>query len=115
MNYTLPSPSGHRLSETPPAFHRLTSSLEDQIENTVSQVQTPPLPDPASQPSSFREDTSRAKQTSLEDWDVDAVANWLQSVGLNNVVSNFVGKSCDEHTLRFFSKHRLPLSLRLTT
>ncbi|KAI8988852.1 hypothetical protein BDB01DRAFT_783364 [Pilobolus umbonatus] len=55
------------------------STLEDEIEDTLTQIQLPRTPDRSS---------NTIKKP--EHWDMDQVAEWLNSVGLGSVASNFI-------------------------
>lgn len=74
MNYTSPEKPGIAEEQFMPSPHLSSrssgSTIEEEIDHALSQLQV----------------TNRT-----ENWDVQQVSDWLKSVGLDSVSSNFIG------------------------
>lgn len=76
---------------TPPVSNAHT--LEDQIDRAISQVSSTPTSSLVSQPAAPPPlGAPPPAPTNPEAWSIDEVADWLRSVGLENVVDIFIGK-----------------------
>lgn len=57
----------------------------------MQQAQPPPSVPPPTPPEAKAANAGANKGSNPEDWSIDQVAEWLQSVGLSNVADNFIG------------------------
>lgn len=64
------------------------STIEDEIDDALSQLQSVTMTTTATTPDIIVNDKDTNK---VESWDVDQVADWLKSVGLDSVSRNFIG------------------------
>lgn len=73
---------------------RPTSSnvTPDECQESKHHVVTETQPTTTFHPPQPSESTTRIMTTRPEVWSVDQVADWLRSVGLDNVAGQFVGK-----------------------
>lgn len=70
------------------------STIEDEIDDALSQLQNATMTTAATTPDITVHDASKGSSTrKVESWDVDQVAEWLKSVGLDSVSRNFIGES----------------------
>lgn len=68
------------------------STIEEEIENALSQLQVASdVP---------RNDHKSSNEIKVENWDVERVADWLKSVGLDSVSTNFIGNT-NAHTKKY--------------
>ncbi|KAL7308130.1 hypothetical protein PS15m_012024 [Mucor circinelloides] len=63
------------------------STIEDEIDDALSQLQSATMATTATTPDIIVNDKDTNK---VESWDVDQVADWLKSVGLDSVSRNFI-------------------------
>ncbi|EPB89725.1 hypothetical protein HMPREF1544_03388 [Mucor circinelloides 1006PhL] len=63
------------------------STIEDEIDDALSQLQSVTMTTTATTPDIIVNDKDTNK---VESWDVDQVADWLKSVGLDSVSRNFI-------------------------
>lgn len=125
MNYTTAVKPSSSTDSSPPTSDssRETSkvhdedrfTLENEIDNAISHVNSsmiasPPQPPPSAPPPSTPPlmpppngsppppppPSSSSFVNNPEDWNMDQVADWLKSVGLGNVSNIFIGKSYEQ-------------------
>ncbi|KAI8140116.1 hypothetical protein BJV82DRAFT_581407 [Fennellomyces sp. T-0311] len=112
MNYTSqnkPAPLSTTPALSPAHSSSGSNTLEDEIDNAITHVSTnliapstsspaaymhqpqpPPAGSPPPPPATPTPAPSSSSSTKTEDWTIDQVAEWLHSVGLDNVSANFV-------------------------
>ncbi|GAN10492.1 conserved hypothetical protein [Mucor ambiguus] len=66
------------------------STIEDEIDDALSQLQNAAMVTTATAPDIAVHDASKGSTQKVESWDVDQVADWLKSVGLDSVSKNFI-------------------------
>lgn len=69
------------------------STIEDEIDDALSQLQNATMTSTATTPDIMVHNASKCSTQRVESWDVDQVADWLKSVGLDSVSGNFIGES----------------------
>lgn len=69
------------------------STIEEEIENALSQLQVASDVVPMNHSEAFKSSNNHnSNEIKVENWDVERVADWLKSVGLDSVSTNFIGK-----------------------
>lgn len=87
---SLPQLSANTYMPSPHLSSRSSgSTIEDEIDDALSQLQSATITSTAATPDITLNDINNT--TKIESWDVDQVADWLKSVGLDSVSRNFIG------------------------
>lgn len=92
---TLEDQINNTISEVMPDARATAPKSSRQMTATVTQLQYPPpgSPPPPPPPLISPSTSSRHLSGKPEDWTIEQVTDWLQSVGLDNVTQTFIGES----------------------
>lgn len=90
---SLPQLSANTYMPSPHLSSRSSgSTIEDEIDDALSQLQSATITSNTITPDIILNDINNTtKAAKIENWDVDQVADWLKSVGLDSVSRNFIG------------------------
>jgi hypothetical protein len=105
----LQTPSQHQLYMPSPhtSSRSSGSTIEEEIDNALSQLQiaSPQPPRPISEAAAtlmtnnITNINDNDSNQTIENWDVEQVADWLKSVGFDSVSANFIGGFCNYKVL----------------
>ncbi|KAG2214981.1 hypothetical protein INT46_010792 [Mucor plumbeus] len=89
---SLPQLSANTYMPSPHLSSRSSgSTIEDEIDDALSQLQSATITSNTITPDIILNDINNTtKAAKIENWDVDQVADWLKSVGLDSVSRNFI-------------------------